>query len=154
MHKGKHVYRFQHPTFSVSKVLLPNKELTSFDERSGIIFLPTADDLHMDGGDTTIEEPETREEGEPEARAKKQAGRLISFRLHLHTCACLVLEIGLFGALWSIWDVRSKEGLGAWTQLNHTRKDEGGSHLEVSSTIYSTNGRVPQLDQPSSTRSS
>ncbi|CAA7019755.1 unnamed protein product [Microthlaspi erraticum] len=27
-----------------------------------------------------------------------------------------------FGAFWSIWDVRSKEGLGAWTQLNWIRK--------------------------------
>ncbi|CAA7043362.1 unnamed protein product, partial [Microthlaspi erraticum] len=45
------------------------------------------------------------------------------------------------------WDVRSKEGLGAWTQLSHTRKDEGGSHLEASSTTTRPTGRVPQLDR-------
>ncbi|CAA7041543.1 unnamed protein product [Microthlaspi erraticum] len=42
----------------------------------------------------------------------------------------LALEMRSFGAFWSIWDVRSKEGLGAWTQLNWIRKGEGGSHLE------------------------
>ncbi|CAA7018316.1 unnamed protein product [Microthlaspi erraticum] len=40
------------------------------------------------------------------------------------------LQHGSFGAFWSIWDVRSKEGLGAWTQLNWTRKGRRGSHLE------------------------
>ncbi|CAA7037714.1 unnamed protein product [Microthlaspi erraticum] len=43
--------------------------------------------------------------------------------------------LGPFEALWSIWDVRSKEG---FSSTGHVW-DEGKSHLEVSSTIYSTN---------------
>ncbi|CAA7061976.1 unnamed protein product [Microthlaspi erraticum] len=35
-----------------------------------------------------------------------------------------------FGAFWSIWDVRSMEGLGTWTQLNWIRKGRRRSHLE------------------------
>ncbi|CAA7021760.1 unnamed protein product [Microthlaspi erraticum] len=54
-----------------------------------------------------------------------------------------------FGALWSIWDVRSKEGLGAWTQLSHTRKDEGGTILKSARPPTRPSGRVPQLDRPS-----
>ncbi|CAA7047680.1 unnamed protein product [Microthlaspi erraticum] len=42
----------------------------------------------------------------------------------------LALNSKSFGALWSIWDVRRKEGLGAWTQLNWTRNGRRGSHLE------------------------
>ncbi|CAA7033695.1 unnamed protein product [Microthlaspi erraticum] len=35
-----------------------------------------------------------------------------------------------FGAFWSIWDMRSMEGLGTWTQLNWIRKGRRRSHLE------------------------
>ncbi|CAA7047664.1 unnamed protein product [Microthlaspi erraticum] len=61
-------------------------------------------------------------------------------------------EVGLMlisMVFWSTlehWDVRSKEGLGAWTQLNNA-KEEGGSHLEVSST-----GQV-QLDRAEKSKS-
>uniref|UniRef100_A0A1J3JBV2 Arabidopsis retrotransposon Orf1 C-terminal domain-containing protein n=1 Tax=Noccaea caerulescens TaxID=107243 RepID=A0A1J3JBV2_NOCCA len=65
MHNGKHVYRFEHPTFGVSKILLPNKELTSHNTRAGIIFLPTAHQLFMDGGDATVNEEQGNDEGEP-----------------------------------------------------------------------------------------
>ncbi|CAA7059701.1 unnamed protein product [Microthlaspi erraticum] len=64
MHDGKHIYRFEHPTFGISKVLLPNVELTNTNTREGILFLPTADQLFMDGGDATVEEEQGREEGE------------------------------------------------------------------------------------------
>uniref|UniRef100_A0A1J3F3L2 Arabidopsis retrotransposon Orf1 C-terminal domain-containing protein n=1 Tax=Noccaea caerulescens TaxID=107243 RepID=A0A1J3F3L2_NOCCA len=53
-HEGKHIYRFQHPSYGACKILLPNKELTDFAERDNIVFLPTADELHMDGGDATV----------------------------------------------------------------------------------------------------
>ncbi|CAA7033494.1 unnamed protein product [Microthlaspi erraticum] len=62
MHDGKHVYRFEHPAFGISKVLLPNVELTNTNNREGILFLPTADQLFMDRGDTTVEEEQGREE--------------------------------------------------------------------------------------------
>uniref|UniRef100_A0A1J3IJ78 Arabidopsis retrotransposon Orf1 C-terminal domain-containing protein n=1 Tax=Noccaea caerulescens TaxID=107243 RepID=A0A1J3IJ78_NOCCA len=54
----KHVYRFIHPSFGISKVLLPNSELTSFGERDNMVFLPNADALYMDGGDATLMEEE------------------------------------------------------------------------------------------------
>ncbi|CAA7038272.1 unnamed protein product [Microthlaspi erraticum] len=55
----------------------------------------------------------------------------LSLQLQLHhSRKHLKLTQMSFGALWSIWDIRSKEGLGAWTQLNWTRKGEEGSHLE------------------------
>ncbi|CAA7037715.1 unnamed protein product [Microthlaspi erraticum] len=44
-----------------------------------------------------------------------------------------------FGAFWSIWDVRSMEGLGTWTQLNWIRKGRRRSHLEDQLDPYSTN---------------
>ncbi|CAA7045099.1 unnamed protein product [Microthlaspi erraticum] len=40
----------------------------------------------------------------------------------LHRHKTLLPSSLSFGALWSIWDVRSKEGLDAWTQLNWTHK--------------------------------
>ncbi|CAA7039409.1 unnamed protein product [Microthlaspi erraticum] len=62
-------------------------------------------------------------------------------------------QLRSFGALWSIWDVRSKEGLGAWTQLN-TRKEKEEVILKPARPPTRPSGRVPQLDRPSSTRSS
>ncbi|CAA7025769.1 unnamed protein product [Microthlaspi erraticum] len=74
MHDGKHVYRFEHPTFGISKVLLPNVELTNTNTREGILFLPTADQLFMDGGDATVEEEQGREEGETLERRSSKLG--------------------------------------------------------------------------------
>ncbi|CAA7038950.1 unnamed protein product [Microthlaspi erraticum] len=54
-----------------------------------------------------------------------------------------------FGAFWSIWDIRSMEGLGAWKQLNWTRKGRRRSHLEDQLDPTRPTGRVPQLDRPS-----
>ncbi|CAA7045515.1 unnamed protein product [Microthlaspi erraticum] len=74
MHDGKHVYRFEHPTFGISKVLLPNVELTNTNTREGILFLPTADQLFMDGGDATVEEEQGGEEGETSERRPSELG--------------------------------------------------------------------------------
>ncbi|CAA7044599.1 unnamed protein product [Microthlaspi erraticum] len=54
-----------------------------------------------------------------------------------------------FGAFWSIWDMRSMEGLGTWTQLNWIRKGRRRSHLEDQLDPTRPTGRVPQLDRPS-----
>ncbi|CAA7041281.1 unnamed protein product [Microthlaspi erraticum] len=40
------------------------------------------------------------------------------------------LQHGSFGAFWSIWDVRSMEGLGHGRSSTGHAKEEGGSHLE------------------------
>ncbi|CAA7023188.1 unnamed protein product [Microthlaspi erraticum] len=48
------------------------------------------------------------------------------------------IELGLLEHL-EHWDVRSKEGLGAWTQLNWNAKEKKEAILKTSSTIYSTN---------------
>ncbi|CAA7056774.1 unnamed protein product [Microthlaspi erraticum] len=37
---------------------------------------------------------------------------------------------GSFGAFWSIWDMRSMEGLGTWSSSTGYAKEEGRSHLE------------------------
>ncbi|CAA7059847.1 unnamed protein product [Microthlaspi erraticum] len=37
---------------------------------------------------------------------------------------------GSFGAFWSIWDMRSMEGLGHGRSSTGYAKEEGGSHLE------------------------
>ncbi|CAA7023865.1 unnamed protein product [Microthlaspi erraticum] len=50
---------------------------------------------------------------------------------------------------WSIWDMRSMEGLGTWTQLNWIRKGRRRSHLEDQLDPTRPTGRVPQLDRPS-----
>ncbi|CAA7051486.1 unnamed protein product [Microthlaspi erraticum] len=74
MHNGKHIYRFEHPTFGISKVLLPNTDLTSTNSRDGILFLPTADQLFMDGGDAMVDDEQGREEGEPSSRKTSELG--------------------------------------------------------------------------------
>ncbi|CAA7019508.1 unnamed protein product [Microthlaspi erraticum] len=56
MHEGRHIYRFEHPSFGISKILLPNPDLTNTNSRDGILFLPSADQLFMDGGDATVGE--------------------------------------------------------------------------------------------------
>ncbi|CAA7021688.1 unnamed protein product [Microthlaspi erraticum] len=75
MHNGKHIYCFEHLTFGISKVLLPNVELTSNKSREGILFLPTADQLFMDGGDATVNEEQGQEEGEPSERRASEFGK-------------------------------------------------------------------------------
>ncbi|CAA7035243.1 unnamed protein product [Microthlaspi erraticum] len=54
-----------------------------------------------------------------------------------------------FGAFWSIWDVRSMEGLGHGRSSTGYAKEEGGSHLEDQLDHPRPTGRVPQLDRPS-----
>ncbi|CAA7030367.1 unnamed protein product [Microthlaspi erraticum] len=44
-----------------------------------------------------------------------------------------------FGAFWSIWDMRSMEGLGTWSSSTGYAKEEGRSHLEDQLDPYSTN---------------
>ncbi|CAA7018801.1 unnamed protein product [Microthlaspi erraticum] len=74
MHDGKHIYRFEHPTFGVSKVFLPNTDLTNTNSRDGILFLPSADQLFMDGGDAMVDEEQGREQGEPSSRQASELG--------------------------------------------------------------------------------
>ncbi|CAA7045383.1 unnamed protein product [Microthlaspi erraticum] len=61
------------------------------------------------------------------------------------TCICLLEHL-------EHWDVRSKEGLGAWTQLNWIRKGEEGSHLEVSSTHPTRPAKFNSIELRSQTR--
>ncbi|CAA7056272.1 unnamed protein product [Microthlaspi erraticum] len=75
MHNGKHIYCFEHLTFGISKVLLPNVELTSNKSRGGILFLPTADQLFIDRGDATVNEEQGQEEGEPSERRASEFGK-------------------------------------------------------------------------------
>ncbi|CAA7027672.1 unnamed protein product [Microthlaspi erraticum] len=74
MHDGKHIYRFEHPSFGISKILLPNTDLTNTNSRDGILFLPSADQLFIDGGDATIGEEQGRERGEPSSRQASELG--------------------------------------------------------------------------------
>ncbi|CAA7014842.1 unnamed protein product [Microthlaspi erraticum] len=75
-HEGKHIYRFEHPTYGISKVLLPNADLTDTKTREGILFLPNADQLFMDGGDTAVEREEGRDRGETSERRPDELGEL------------------------------------------------------------------------------
>ncbi|CAA7041945.1 unnamed protein product [Microthlaspi erraticum] len=54
-----------------------------------------------------------------------------------------------FGAFWSIWDVRSMEGLGMDAAQLDTQRKKGEAILKTSSTPTRPTGRVPQLDRPS-----
>ncbi|CAA7052565.1 unnamed protein product [Microthlaspi erraticum] len=51
------------------KILLPNTDLTNTNSRDGILFLPSADQLFMDGGDATSEKSKgANEESLPQGK--------------------------------------------------------------------------------------